>query len=480
MPASQTRPEVVAGQVDQHHVLGALLGVGQQVLGVGDVLLGGGPAGPGAGDRVGDRPPAGHLDQGLRAGADDVVRRAVGGREAQEVHVRAGVRRAQHAVDVQRVGRAVDARTAGRARPGTPRRRGSPPCRPRPWRRNCSGVRLLAACGAGRLEDRDACSARTPPRSAVIASSRSTASCQACVDPLVGRVVVDRVGHQQQRPVAVVQDGQVGGQHHRQLGQVQLVRCAVGHLLPAAYGVVGDRADHAAGQRRQPGQVRRSRRAATVSRSASTGLPVVGTPTGGSPIQCTSPSRSVRVARLRGADDRVARPHAAVLGRLQQEGAGLVLGQLAVDPDRGLGVGQQPAHDRDHPAVARHLGERRQRRPGVAVAQVRRRCARRRLASLVADRRVRSPGRPASLRRSRARRSGQASRCPWRTRSSRPSKQDRDPVWQADPDLVDPDQQGVAVAVERDVLDQLDVARRCRPCASTPAGCGTRRSPGRW
>ena len=37
--------------------------------------------------------------------------------------------------------------------------------------------------------------------------------------------------------------------------------------------------------------------AATVSRSASTGLPLVGTPTGGSPIQHACPSRSVSVAR---------------------------------------------------------------------------------------------------------------------------------------------------------------------------------------
>ena len=38
--------------------------------------------------------------------------------------------------------------------------------------------------------------------------------------------------------------------------------------------------------------------AATVSRNASSGLPPVGTPTGGSPIQCVTPSRAVRVARL--------------------------------------------------------------------------------------------------------------------------------------------------------------------------------------
>ena len=39
-------------------------------------------------------------------------------------------------------------------------------------------------------------------------------------------------------------------------------------------------------------------RAATVSRIASTGLPPVGTPTGGSPSQIARRHASVRVARL--------------------------------------------------------------------------------------------------------------------------------------------------------------------------------------
>ena len=44
--------EVVAGQVDEHHVLGALLRVGEQLLGERGVLLRRGAARPGAGDRV--------------------------------------------------------------------------------------------------------------------------------------------------------------------------------------------------------------------------------------------------------------------------------------------------------------------------------------------------------------------------------------------------------------------------------------------
>ena len=61
-----------------------------------------------AGDRVRDRPLAGHPDERLRAAADDGVRRAVRVREPEEVHVGAGVAGAQGPVDVERVGRAVE------------------------------------------------------------------------------------------------------------------------------------------------------------------------------------------------------------------------------------------------------------------------------------------------------------------------------------------------------------------------------------
>ena len=369
VPGSQTRCRSLRDRSTSITCSERSLASASRSSAVGDVLLGRVAAGPRPGDRVGDRPAPGHLDQRLRAGADHVVRRAVRGGQAQEVHVRAGVGRAQHPVDVERVGGAVDARTAGRARPGStsPARIASLPASTIAW--NCSGVRLLVACAVVGSRTATVLGAGAA-RSAVIASSRATASSQASLDPLVGGVVVDGVGDQQQRPVGVVEDGEVGGQHHRQLGQVQLVRRAVRQPSPSG------------------GRRRRSRRrpcprsaaaaragarcasAATVSRRASTGSPLVGTPTGGSPIQWAWPSRSVSVARLRGADDRVARPHPAVLGRLQQERAGLVLGQLAVDPDGGLGVGQEPAHDRDDAPVARQLRERRQRRPGDAVAQV--------------------------------------------------------------------------------------------------------------
>jgi len=62
---------------------------------------------------VGQHLPVLDLDQRLRAGADDVQRDAVRGLAPEQVHVRAGVRRAQAAVDVERVGRAVQVEALG-------------------------------------------------------------------------------------------------------------------------------------------------------------------------------------------------------------------------------------------------------------------------------------------------------------------------------------------------------------------------------
>ena len=49
--------EVVAAEVDEHDVLGPLLRVGEQLLGVGAILLLVLPARVGAGDRTGLDPP---------------------------------------------------------------------------------------------------------------------------------------------------------------------------------------------------------------------------------------------------------------------------------------------------------------------------------------------------------------------------------------------------------------------------------------
>ena len=93
--------EVVAAEVDEHHVLGALLLVGEQVGGDRDVGVGVGPARAGAGDRARRGGAAGDRHERLGRGADDLEVL-----EVEEVHVGRRVDRAQPAVDRERLDRA--------------------------------------------------------------------------------------------------------------------------------------------------------------------------------------------------------------------------------------------------------------------------------------------------------------------------------------------------------------------------------------
>ena len=86
-------PEVVAAEVDEHHVLGALLLVGEQLGGDRGVVL---AARPGAGDRARGDVAAVDRQQRLGRGADDLEVL-----EVEEVHVRARVHGAQAAVDAR-------------------------------------------------------------------------------------------------------------------------------------------------------------------------------------------------------------------------------------------------------------------------------------------------------------------------------------------------------------------------------------------
>ena len=72
--------DVVAAEVEQHQVLGALLGVGEQLVGERAVVLGRRAARPGAGDRADGDLAVAHPDQDLGARADD--------REAAEIEDR--------------------------------------------------------------------------------------------------------------------------------------------------------------------------------------------------------------------------------------------------------------------------------------------------------------------------------------------------------------------------------------------------------
>ena len=128
-------PEVVAPEVDEHDVLGPLLGIALELLGEDRVLLGVGAAGSRAGDRVGRQLVAVELDEELGARADDLEAGDPG-----EEQVRRRVDPSQAAVEADAVELPARSRDrsggrttgAGRGRPGSPRPRRSRPWRPRP------------------------------------------------------------------------------------------------------------------------------------------------------------------------------------------------------------------------------------------------------------------------------------------------------------------------------------------------------------
>lgn len=167
----------------------------------------------------------------------------------------------------------------------------------------------------------------------------------------------------------MVQDREVGGEHHGQLRQVQVVATRVGHLLPPAHGVVGDCADQASGEWRQAGDPIGGQGRDRVPHGH--GQVAVDGDSGG---RHTDPvGLTVSLGEGRGAvrpDDGIARPDSPVLRRLEQEGARLALGQLAVDPKRRLPVGEQAAYDGDDPSRAGKLAEDVQARPGGAEPEL--------------------------------------------------------------------------------------------------------------
>ena len=104
--------DVVAPEVDQHDVLGPLLGVGQQLFGQGAVLGLVGTAAPRPRQRPDRHHPVLDPHQDLRRAADQ-GEVAIG----QIKEKRAGIDHAQHPVNIKRRGLASRSRTAGWERP---------------------------------------------------------------------------------------------------------------------------------------------------------------------------------------------------------------------------------------------------------------------------------------------------------------------------------------------------------------------------
>ena len=201
--------QVVAAEVDQHHVLGPLLGIGQQLGLQGGVLGRCRPAGLGSGDRVGDRDVALDRDQRLRAGADDVE--AV---QPEQVHVGARVDQPQHPVDVQRVGGGVHLEPL--ADHDLERLAGLDLLHRRRDRR----LELLRGALAADRQRWSNCGDRPPTgsaraSSAVIASTRATASAYASSTRSSVSSKLMALAISQTSLCVMVQHGEVAGQQQR-------------------------------------------------------------------------------------------------------------------------------------------------------------------------------------------------------------------------------------------------------------------------
>ena len=108
MPILGDAADVVAAQVDEHHVLGPLLGIGQQLLGQPPIFFFGRAAAARAGERADRHLAVDDADHDLRRAADE---RAL--RRAQEEHERAGVHDPQRAIDLERIDRRAAPPAAG-------------------------------------------------------------------------------------------------------------------------------------------------------------------------------------------------------------------------------------------------------------------------------------------------------------------------------------------------------------------------------
>ena len=336
--------DVVAGQVDQHDVLGDLLGVLLQLAGHAPVVLLAAAPAPRAGDGPGDDPAVDHPHHRLGRRADHRDRRV-----AHEVHVRRRVDLAQGAVEVERVGAEVEVEAhrqddledvavqdvllghGDRVRP-SPRRGGPPDV----------GRRLLAV---GWLDDGLLDRAGAVGGQLVEATERVVVG--VVEDGPGGVVGHDDVVDQGDPLPEVVVGGQLADHREHGVGVAGVVAGDVGQVLHLAHDVVAEVADDAAVEGRQVGQ----RRRAVVRQQGLDGgqhAAIEGN-AGGKPavhLEATVPGDDR--GRRPSADERPPAPPVAVLDRLQQE-AGPVLPYRAGEGGHRRGqVGQDlPPHRHD-------------------------------------------------------------------------------------------------------------------------------------
>ena len=342
--------QVVARQVDEHDVLAAFLRIGKQLLGEFLVFLRGGAARAGSSNREGHRVAVVHLDEGFRAGANHVEVAALSVGQRHEIHVRARVQRAQHTVHVERVSRRIDVEALGDDHLehvavddvllGA-----------------FDGLLVVALLGAKAqlgLGDRF-----VQDVDAGLVRSRGGGIALHLVESSDGLVVggvgasgfiihIHRIGDEPYRTGYVVDHGDIGGQGKHGLRLSGLVRSfgAQGRF-PVADGIPADRADQTAGQVRQAFHMRGLQ---SLQRGVSDFDHVTGD--GHADRDLAQPVGLTVVGAQLGhrvdADEAVTAPRAAVFRRFEDEGAGSAAGETLVEADRGERVGEQTAHDRNH------------------------------------------------------------------------------------------------------------------------------------
>ncbi len=322
-------------------MLGALLLVGEQLLGDPLVVLERGAARARAGDRARRDVPAGDGQHRLRRRARDLKVE-----EVQEVHVRARVDDAQPAVDRERVD--LDVRRPALRRHDLERVAGVDVLDdPRDV-----GLELLARHVRGEDRARAGRRGRRPRHGAGEQVARlldrrdgvGVGRLEASV-PGVG-VHVHEHGD---RVLEMVEDEQHVGQHERHVRQPDGVGVRLAERLDRAHEVIAEVADRAAGERRHV----RPRRLAVARDLLGRERVRIGR------LVTEGPAHDLARAH---ADEAVAPDLLAALGGLEQEGGSstpptLAPAQLQERRDRGLGVVDEAVAQRDRVVPARQLAD---------------------------------------------------------------------------------------------------------------------------
>ena len=344
---------IVPPQVNEHHVLGTLLLVGEQGAGERAVLLLGPAPRPRAGDRPDGHLPSLHPHQHLGGAAHQ--RNIL---ECEVKQVRRRIERPQIAVQEQgihRDHRLLAARQHGLERVARPDILEDPRHVPlerlprvgRRGRDSRRGVGQRERCevvpGAQAADD------LVEPRLRRFVQPESAAG-RGAARHLHGR-------HDDRPAEQIVDDDQRIGDHHHGVGEVERVRRGVGQALDGPHQVVAEVAHGAAREAGQPGNGHGGKLPHPLGEVSDRVVGLAGALPGGVPSPALDRRASVapHLPGL-GPEEGVASPALAAHQRLQEERERRP-GHLHERRQRGISIQHHLAHERDHPALLRSRQE---------------------------------------------------------------------------------------------------------------------------